>query len=176
MRLAESGNQFMVISLNIQAKIQPQPAGRAETYYAGDTFRGPDPFDFLTVNNPSSTASLTLVIWVGFDARANYSPIMVPTGPIQVLKVLTAANTPTAVSAVDQYFRKGWLYAYNAFANGLPTNNGANIQVGKSKTYQPDQLAPGAVIPYEFPAGQVFNLANVFFQGAVGDGLYFDGT
>lgn len=175
-QLQETGDRFVILSSNLPVKIKPEPAGREETYYAGTTGVLKETFNFLSIKNPSTTASLVLMIWVGFEHLVNNSPPAQPVTPMELLTVIAVTNTIQPVSTVDLYFRVGWFYAYASFTGGVPANNLANIQLGRSKTFQPDQLAPGQWFSYALPDRQLFNLANIFVQGTAGDGVFFTGT
>jgi len=173
--LDEEGDRFTILSTNLPVLIQPN-GGREEKYYTGLTGRFSDPFTFLRIKNPSTSSALTLVIWVGFEDLANYQAALLPTQPVDNLSMLSASNTTQPASAVDLYFRKGWLYAYMAISGSSISNNAANINIGKLSTRLPDVLTPGSVLLYEAPDGQLFNLAKIYFSGTTGDGLYFVGS
>ena len=185
-RLDEAGDGFCILQTNLPVKIQPQPAGRAETYYAGATPKFSDPFDSLLVTNPSTTAALVLVIWVGFEDLRNFTWLQSPAIVQDAAPtVLAATGTIQPVSAADLYFRKLWLYGISNFnASGSPVANLGTIWLGKTATRLPDYVQPsvvnGLTVPgallYEVPDGQLLNLANIYFSGTAGDGVYFVGT
>jgi hypothetical protein len=174
--LAEQGDRVTVLSANLPFTLQPEPGGgKFNLCYTGTKQRWNAAFDSLSIGNPSKTAALTLLIWVGFVDLDN-TVVEVPATPIQVLTTIASTGVPQPISITDAWFRKGWAYGYASFSNALPNNNQGTIYIGKSKTYQPDAIALGAVVGYDFPPGQLFNLANMYVQGTAGDAVFFDAT
>jgi hypothetical protein len=172
-----AGNRFTILQSNLPVKIQPLPGGRNETYYQGMGNQFQEPFNGLIVTNPSLTSQLVMRIYVGFDDIFNYTAPLLPAAPFDNFTAIAVTNTPQPLSATDQWFRKGIVFGYSAAPNGAaPSNNNNLAYIGKTAANQPEQLAQGLYLPYEAPAGEMFNLANIYVLGTAGDGVFFQGS
>jgi hypothetical protein len=173
--LQEAGDRFTIISTSGPVKIKPEPAGDGVIYYGGASPKFSAPFQFLTIVNQSSTATLTMLIWVGFENLPNQFPLQIPVTPIEILGSIKTTGTAQALSTTDLYFRLGFVYGYSGFAGTptVPTNNQNNAYVGRSQKYQPDLLAPGLAVPFSVPDGELLNAANCYINGVANDGWFF---
>lgn len=169
-----AGNRFFVVSSTGPVNIRAQNAPYV-TYYGGEGLRGKQSdFSTLWVQNPSATGSVTFTMAIGFDDFLSGAIPALPGAVVEAVTILTANTTPQPLSTVDVWFVSAFFYGYKALAGATPTNNGANVSIGKSATYQPDIIAPGQVdYPITPPPGRAMNLAQLYFQGAAGDGLFW---
>jgi hypothetical protein len=172
-----AGDLFTVISSTGPYKVKVLPAGREVLLYAGMTLRT-EPFQQLQVTNPSSTAVLTMLVWVGFDKVSDYQVPQIPVTPVEGLTIIAATGVVQSISLTDVFFRAAFLYGYSAMpAGAAPTPNGQLAFVGRSKAFQPDELAQGLAVPYgPLPPGGILNMANMFISGTAGDGVFWTCT
>ena len=133
-------------------------------FYAGD--------DDIVLTSPTSTD--------GVSTNVNTSGGDTTVTPTEGIKVLTADNTPTQLStSATITFKQILIYPAKAVASGILTPNGADIYIGRSATYQPDQRAATDVaypVVYECPQGQRMLLSKIRIQGTTGDGAFYSYT
>lgn len=177
---AFAGDRFTILSTNLPINIQPQPAGRPETYYQGMSGNFDNDFTFLQIRNLSTTTDLVAKLWVGFEDLQNFTTPILPVQALDLAPTIIAqTGVIQPVSVVDLWVRKCFFYAINGFnadGSGIVNPSGGPINLGKISNRLPDQLAPGQSFPYEVPVGQMFNLAQIYVSGTAGDGVYPVGT
>jgi hypothetical protein len=171
----QPGNSIYVISSNGPIHIK-QENGVFLPMLAGQSLKlsGGAHFKTVSVKNPSTTATLTATIVVGYDDFKNPAQPSQLVTPSEGLTLIASTNVAQPLSTTDIYFTQGFFYGYSALVNGTPTNNNANVAIGKSAKYQPDLIGPGQVdFPISANPGRMFNLANIYIIGTQNDGIFW---
>lgn len=180
-RIQRAGNQWVLYQGPAEANVRI--VGGAFSTFPLLTGAGPynKPFPGIEVQDILGVAT-TATFWVGFVPLINFQIVQggtppSPSGIVTVHQALVAGTgAPKQVVTTSTPFTKAWFYGIQSFTAGIPTNNASNAYVGKSSTQLSDLLFPGQSESISGSNGQVLDLAQIWFQAAIGDSIFYTYT